>query len=271
MDRGDRRQRPHLSARHHRLPRPSADHQPGRRPRPAGAARLCERRGGARALRRGELQRRLHRQSRICARQPTASPIRRWSRRRRSTTIIPPTSRLEMRKVQEIPSGYDSDAICHRADDDPRARRQARSRSRSLRRKDFAQGRLGQAVPLRLWRLRLSPSRRASRPAASAWSTAASPSPSPISAAATTLATNGSSTASSSKRTNTFNDFVDVARGLIAEGYAKAGPDRGAGRLGRRRADGRGRSTRRPSCGARSSPTCRSSTSSTPCSTTRCR
>ena len=50
--------------------------------------------------------------------------------------------------------------------------------------------------------------------------------PSPISAAATTSATAGISTASSTKRTNTFNDFVDVARGLIARGYAKAGAHR---------------------------------------------
>ena len=37
------------------------------------------------------------------------------------------------------------------------------------------------------------------------------------------MATNGSSTASSTKRTNSFNDFVDVARGLVAHGYAQPG------------------------------------------------
>ena len=73
------------------------------------------------------------------------------------------------------------------------------------------------------------------------------------------------------KRTNTFNDFVDVAKGLIAEGFTQRGQDRDQRRLGRRRADGRGRQFRSRTCGARSSPTCRSSTCSTPCSTTRFR
>ena len=42
------------------------------------------------------------------------------------------------------------------------------------------------------------------------------------------------------RRTNTFNDFVDAARGLIAQNYTRAGRIAIAGRLGRRRADGRG-------------------------------
>ena len=46
-------------------------------------------------------------------------------------------------------------------------------------------------------------------------------------------------------------------------------PDRDPGRLGRRRADGRGGQPAIRSCGARWSPTCRSSTCSTPCSTKR--
>ena len=37
------------------------------------------------------------------------------------------------------------------------------------------------------------------------------------------MATSGSSTASSSKRTNTFNDFVDVAKGLIDAKFTQAG------------------------------------------------
>jgi oligopeptidase B len=41
-------------------------------------------------------------------------------------------------------------------------------------------------------------------------------------------------------RTNTFNDFVDVAKGLVERGYTQAGPDQHFGRLGRRRTDGRG-------------------------------
>ena len=57
-------------------------------------------------------------------------------------------------------------------------------------------------------------------------------------------ATSGSSTASSTKRTNTFNDFVDVAKGLIARSSRRPGQDRDQRRLGRRRADGRGRELR---------------------------
>jgi oligopeptidase B len=41
------------------------------------------------------------------------------------------------------------------------------------------------------------------------------------------------------QRTNTFNDFVDVAKGLIDLGFTQ-GPDQHQRRLGRRRADGRG-------------------------------
>ena len=62
------------------------------------------------------------------------------------------------------------------------------------------------------------------------------------------------------RRTNTFNDFVDAARGLIAQRLHARRPDRDPGRLGRRRADGRGGQSGDPSCGARWSPTCRSST-----------
>ena len=46
------------------------------------------------------------------------------------------------------------------------------------------------------------------------------------------------------KRTNTFNDFVDVAKGLIAAKFTRAGQHRDQRRLGRRRADGRGRQLR---------------------------
>ena len=42
------------------------------------------------------------------------------------------------------------------------------------------------------------------------------------------------------KRTNTFNDFVDVAKGLIARGLHAQGRHRHQRRLGRRRADGCG-------------------------------
>ena len=65
---GDRRVRPRLSHRAHRLSRPSRDQQPGRRPRSAGAAHLRGR-GRADPVPGGELQRLLPRQSRVRARQ----------------------------------------------------------------------------------------------------------------------------------------------------------------------------------------------------------
>ena len=46
------------------------------------------------------------------------------------------------------------------------------------------------------------------------------------------------------KRTNTFNDFVDVAKGLIARRVHAQGRHRDQRRLGRRRTDGRGRQFR---------------------------
>ena len=46
------------------------------------------------------------------------------------------------------------------------------------------------------------------------------------------------------KRTNTFNDFVDVAKGLIAAGFTGRRQDRDQRPLGRRRADRRGREQR---------------------------
>ena len=73
------------------------------------------------------------------------------------------------------------------------------------------------------------------------------------------------------KRTNTFNDFVDVAQGPDRRQVHEGRADRDQRRLGGRRIDGRRSPTATPNCGARSSPTCRSSTCSTRCSTTRCR
>ncbi len=72
------------------------------------------------------------------------------------------------------------------------------------------------------------------------------------------------------KRANTFNDFVDVAKGLIARGYTSAGGSRP--RADRRAASSWApSSTATPICGARSLRMCPSSTCSTPCSTGRCR
>jgi protease II len=72
------------------------------------------------------------------------------------------------------------------------------------------------------------------------------------------------------KRTNTFNDFVDVTKGLIAEGYAKAG--RVAAQGGSAGGELMGAIVNQaPSSSALLLPMCRSSMSSTRCSTTRCR
>ena len=73
------------------------------------------------------------------------------------------------------------------------------------------------------------------------------------------------------RRTNTFNDFVDAARGADRRTLYARRQHRDPGPLGRRRADGRGGQSGARNCGARWSPTCRSSTSSTPCSTKACR
>ena len=54
--------------------------------------------------------------------------------------------------------------------------------------------------------------------------------PSRISAAATISASNGISTASSRSAPTRFNDFVDVAKGLIADGWTSAGRIAIAGR-----------------------------------------
>ena len=166
------------------------------------------------------------------------------------------------------PVGLRSEPLRHRADHGADARRPAGAGlDRLSPRLRSATARAGSSsTPMAPTASR---SRRASTPTASACSTAATPSPSPISAAATISATNGISTASSSERTNTFNDFVDAARGLIGAELHARRPDRDPGRLGRRRADGRGGQQRSAICGARWSPTCRSSTCSTRCSTTR--
>ena len=63
------------------------------------------------------------------------------------------------------------------------------------------------------------------------------------------------------RRTNTFNDFVDVARHLISTGHAQGWPHRHRGRQRRRGTHGRGRSTKLRNSGAPSPPTCPSWTS----------
>ena len=174
-------------------PRPSAGHQPGRRPRPADLRDYASGDQDA-SVREASY-------SASFAGNPEFAPDS--YRLSYSSMVTPGTvydyhpadQRLETRKVQEIPSGYDPSLyVTERLT--ITARDGAKVPVSVLRRKDFAKdgsgklfvygyGAYGYAVP---------PSFST---AASAWSTAASPSPSPISAAATTLATNGSSTASS--------------------------------------------------------------------------
>ena len=140
--------------------------------------------------------RRLRRQSRICARRLPARLYARWSRRRPSTIIIRPSDRLEMLKVQEIPSGYDprryaTERLMVPARDgtaDPglgRLSPRASERNGQGQLFLYAYGAYGHRHPAELL----------DQPA-SACSTAAGPAPSPISAAATISAMTGFSTAS---------------------------------------------------------------------------
>ena len=121
-----------------------------------------------------------------------------------SSMVTPPTvydyhpaeNRLETLKVQRIPSGYDPSQYVDRADHGADARRAADPGLDRLPARLRAQ-RPGPALPLRLWRLRHRHAARLQHQPHLACSTAATPSPSPISAAATTWAINGISTASS--------------------------------------------------------------------------
>ena len=187
--------RVYLRARHV-LPRPSRDPAAGRRPRPADPAHL-RRRGAS------------HSRSRKQATAPGFLGNPEFApdayRLAYSSMVTPATiydyhprrrPRSKCCKVQEIPSGYDASKY-----ETERLMVTARDGAKVpvsvVYPEGLREGRQRQAVPLRLWRLRPSPSRRRSTPTGSACSTAAGPAPSPTSAAATTSATNGSSTASS--------------------------------------------------------------------------
>ena len=65
----------------------------------------------------------------------------------------PATGELSVLKVQEIPSGYDASLYADRAADDRRRATAPRSRSRSSTAR-ASRRTAGQALPLRLWRLR---------------------------------------------------------------------------------------------------------------------
>ena len=121
-----------------------------------------------------------------------------------SSMVTPPTvydyhpddDRLEVLKVQEIPSGYDASLYETERLMIP-ARDGAQVPVSVVYPQGLREGRLAASSSSTPMALTAMPSRRASRPTGSAFSTAAGPSPSPISAAATTSATNGSWTASS--------------------------------------------------------------------------
>ena len=72
-------------------------------------------------------------------------------------------------------------------------------------------------------------------------------------------------------KATTFSDFIACAEALIAPRPDDAGAARDRGRQRRRPADGRGRQPAARAVPRRRSPRCRSSTSSTPCSTRPCR
>ena len=60
------------------------------------------------------------------------------------------------------------------------------------------------------------------------------------------LAAPGMTTVTCINKKNTFTDFIDVTRGLVAQGLRGKGPRRGHGRLGRRPVNGRGRANMAP-------------------------
>ena len=133
----------------------------------------------------------------------------------------PREKRLEVRKVQEIPSGYDPSVyVTERLTID--ARDGAKIPVSVLRRKDFAKdgggklfvygyGAYGYAVPPAFSTSRLSLVDRGFAFAIAHIR------------GGDDLGYQWFLDGKLTKRTNTFNDFVDVTRGLIAEGYAKAG------------------------------------------------
>ena len=88
---------------------------------------------------------------------------------------------------------------------------------------------------------------------------------------ARTKATAGTPRASGEKKLNTFTDFVAAAEFLVQDRLHPARPHRRQRRLGRRHVDGRGCQHGARAVRRRSSPTCPSSTCSTPCSTRACR
>ncbi len=116
-----------------------------------------------------------------------------------------------------------------------------------------------------------SRSRRASRPRASAWSTAASPMPSRTSAAATISARAWYKAGKLERRTNTFTRLRRRRERADRARPDRAGQDRDLGRLGGRRADGRGGQFRSRAVGRGGRARAVRRRARRPCSTPRCR
>ena len=161
----------------------------------------------------------------------------RWSARRAPTTTTSPSAGSSCSRCRKSPrattrSLYTTERL------EIAARDGTPIPVSVMYRKDRGSG--GAAAPLRLRRLRHRHRRRASRPPGSAWSTAASPMPSRISAAATTSAAPGTRPASSNAAPTPSPTSSTSRSGLIARGLHRARADQHLRRLGRRRADGRG-------------------------------
>ena len=145
-----------------------------------------------------------------------------------------------LRKTQEVPSGHNpADYVTRRLlGARPPTARWCRSRCST---EGHAARRLGAAVPLRLRRLRHHHPGRLLDQRGCRWSTAASSSPSPTSAAARTRAIAGTPTASSRRSSTPSPTSSPPASILVQRGLHPPRPHRRQRRLGRRHADGRGR------------------------------
>ena len=163
----------------------------------------------------------------------------------------PASGELETLKVQEIPSGYDASAYVTDRLMIP-ARDGTKVPVSVLRRKDFARdgsgklfvygyGAYGHAIPPSFSTSRLSLVDRGFAYAIAHIR------------GGDDLGYQWFLDGKLKARNNTFNDFVDVTKGLDRSGLCQARPGRGAGRIGGRRIDGRsgqpgGRAVRRGGC-----------------------
>ena len=183
----------------------------------------------------------------------------------------PGEDRLEVLQGPGNPVGLRPVAIRHRAADDPRPRRQ-RGAGVGRPPQGLREGRHRASCSSTPMAPTAMPSRRASRPAASACSTAASPIAIAHIRGGDDLGYQWFLDGKLDQADQHLQRFRRRrAKGLIARGYAKAGRIAIQGGSAGGELMGAVVNQAIPSCGARSSPTCRSSTCSTRCSTTRCR